>query len=228
MMGNHTTQRNHYSSAGRRQAPVEAGTPYRTDVMRNNTNYDDLSKLVVIAFRTYSAIEGKIGPLSARNTGNDLFILTQDWLTEMIKNSYGMNCKTFEAMIESVERFYGVYRNAKRLPTPHIITHRGIQFSQEQFTITQVDVKEYLASSKNKDRTFNITSVHRVNVEGADPFFIENMKYGSYKHLIVRPKLGNAGTPTIDKWEVLLFERDVGYLIDHVDSNKNPRYNGSM
>jgi len=46
--------------------------------------------------------------------------------------------------------------------------------------------------------------------------------------LILRPKLGKLGMPSTSKWEVLVYKKNHGYIIDHVDSHINPKFSGKF
>lgn len=203
-------------------------TPYRTDIVRTVNDYDDLAHQLVITFKTYQALENKIAPLVSRNFGNDTFILSRDWIEEIVKNTYGMNSVMYRRFIDAIERFFIKYKSTRRLPSPHIISHRSVHFGEGLFEINKIDLEKYLSSTSYRVRNFKVTSVHMISVDGLEPFYIENMRSGKFKYLILRPKLGKAGTPIVDKWEILLYNSNPGYLVDHIDTDKNPRYNGRI
>jgi len=202
--------------------------PYRTDIVRMTSNYDDIGHQVVGTYRTYLELESKVAPLIARNSDNDLFLLTKERIGEMVKNSHGMNPTMFRHLLDSVEKFFLKNKSKRRLPSPHIISHRSVQYGEVLFTIDEIDVAKYLEQTKNRVRNFKVNTVHKVEVEGLNPFYIENMRRGNYRHMILRPKLGKSGAPMPDRWEILLFGSSLGYLVDHIDTDKNPRYNGSI
>jgi hypothetical protein len=62
------------------------------------------------------------------------------------------------------------------------------------------------------------------------PIYVENLslKPEDVGFVIVRPRLGKLGTPNLSRWEVLLYRQPHGYLIEHVDSEINPRYCGTL
>jgi hypothetical protein len=203
--------------------------PYRTDIVRVSNRYDDLANQVVVTYKTYAEIESKTSSLVARNSDNTGFFLTKDWLDDMVgKNRYGMNSVMYRRLLESVEKFYLKNKSTKRLPIPHVISHRSAHFGEGLFAVTQVDHEKYLEATKSRVRNFKVSSVHKLEIDGLGPFYIENMRTGSYKYLIVRPKLGKSGAPMPDRWEVLLFTENLGYNVSHIDTEKNPRYNGSI
>ena len=202
--------------------------PYRTDIVRPSNRYDDLARQIIITFKTYQEIESKISPLVSRNIGNSFFVMSKDLMNTMVKNSFGMNSFMYNRLLDSIERFYTSNKLMKRLPNAHIISHRSVHFSDSLFEIEQVDVEQYLKETQNRERNFKVVTVHKINVGGLTPFYIENMRRGNYKYLVLRPKLGKSGAPQPDKWEVLFYTTNFGYNVEHVDSDKNPRYNGTI
>jgi hypothetical protein len=211
-----------------RTTPTIDDAPYRTDIVRATNRYDDLARQIIITFKTYQEVESKIAPLVARNSGNLMFILSKEGMLEIIKNSFGMNNLMFSRFLDGIERFYAKHKMMKRLPSPHIISHRSVHFGESLFHIEQVDVEQYLKLTQNRDRNYKVSTVHKIEVGGLDPFYIENMRRGNYKYIVLRPKLGKSGAPMPDKWEILLYNTNLGYNVEHVDSDKNPRYNGTL
>jgi hypothetical protein len=202
--------------------------PYRTDVVRPTTDFDDLAREVVTTFNTYCRIESNVSPLVARNVDNNIFILSKDWIHEKVKNSFKMESIMYGKMLDSVVAFYAKNKISKRLPSPHIISHRSVHYTDQLFDIFEIDKNEYLKLSPNKVRNFRVDTVHQLNIFQIGTLYIENMRKGTYKYLVLRPKLGKSGAPTIDRWEVLLFKSHQGYMIEHIDTDKNPRYNGNI
>lgn len=203
--------------------------PYRTDIVRVSNRYDDLASQIVVTYKTYAEIESKTAALVSRNSDSFGFFLTRDWIDEAIgKNRFGMHGVMYRRLLEATEKFYLKNKTSKRLPIPHIISHRSAHFGDGLFEVTRVDHEKYLEATKHRERNFKVTSVHKVSIDGLSPFYIENMRSGTYKYLIVRPKLGKSGAPMPDRWEVLLFSSDMGYNVAHIDTEKNPRYNGSI
>jgi len=202
--------------------------PYRTDIVKLNNRFDDLARQIIITYKTYSDIEEKIAPLVARNSSNTSFFLTREWIDEQIKNSYNMNPSMYRRLLENIEKFYQKHKSSKRLPSPHIISHRSVHFGEGLFEIKPIDITKYLEATKDHIRNFKVNSVHQINVDGINSFYIENMRYAKYRYMILRPKLGKSGAPMPDKWEILLFTSDLGYNVEHIDTEKNPRYNGNI
>lgn len=205
-----------------------ANAPYRTDILRTTDSYDDLGKQLVITHKTYAEIENHVAPFVSRNAGNGMFVLTKEWINAKVKNAYGMNVFMYNRMLDAVEKFFIEFKNSRRLPSPHIISHRSIHFSEGLFEITQVDTQDYLNQTIRKDRRFKVNTVHKIEVAGLKPFYIENMRNGNYKYLVLRPKLGKSGGFSIDRWEILLYHVNFGYNVTHIDTDKNPRYNGTI
>jgi hypothetical protein len=202
--------------------------PYRTDITRTINRYDDLAKQLVITYKTYAEIESNVAPFVARNADNSMFVLTKEWIHEKVKNNHGMNSFMYNRLLNSVEEFFTQYRTSRRLPSPHIISHRSIHLCEGLFDVKQVDTETYLKESPDRNRGFKVNTVHAIEIGGCRPFYIENMRKGNYKYMILRPKLGKSGAPTIDRWEILLYHVNFGYYVQHIDTDKNPRYNGMI
>jgi hypothetical protein len=202
--------------------------PYRTDVVRPSSKYDDLAKQVVVSYKTYESVEAHVSPLVSRNIDNSMFILTKDLIHERVQNGYRMNSFMYNRLLDAVEKFYLKNRHTNRLPSPHIISHRSIHYCDGMFEITKVDTEKYLQSTRNRVRNYKVNSVHMIEISGLDPLYIENMRGGDYKYLMLRPKLGKSGAPAMDRWEILLYLTNFGYNVTHIDTDKNPRYNGTI
>jgi hypothetical protein len=202
--------------------------PYRTDIVRPSNHFDDLAKQVIVTYKTYADVESHVAPLIARNIDNGVFLLTKEWIDERVKNCFGMNSFMYKRLLDAVEKFYLKNRTTKRLPNPHIISHRSVHFCDGLFEITLIDTEKYLAATSSRARNYKVNSVHKIDVGGFEPFYIENMRKGDFKYMILRPKLGKSGAPTIDRWEILLYQSNFGYNVEHIDTDKNPRYNGTI
>jgi hypothetical protein len=133
----------------------------------------------------------------------------------------------YTRLLDAVEKFYMKNKNSRRLPSPHIISHRSVHYCEGLFEITQVDTDKYLQENKCV-RNFKVNTVHKIEVAGHKPFYIENMRRGNYKYMVLRPKLGKSGAPSLDHWEILLHNTNFGYNVEHIDTDKNPRYNGTI
>lgn len=201
--------------------------PYRTDIVRPTGRYDDLAKLVVVSYKTYESIERLVSPTVSRNVDNSFFVLTKEWINETLQNGYRMNTFMYSRLLDAVEKFYSNNRS-KRLPSPHIISHRSVHYCAGMFDITHIDTDTYLQSTSNRVRNYKVTSVHRLDINGLEPLYIENMRSGNYKYLMLRPKLGKSGAPAMDRWEIQLYLTNFGYNVEHIDTDKNPRYNGTI
>jgi hypothetical protein len=121
-------------------------------------------------------------------------------------------------------------RGKRTLIQPNPSSHHSAQFPSGTFTITSVnDKKPSLRDDKSVRK--EAKTLHKIEFFGAEyPVYIENLTIpvDQINFVIVRPKLGKLGTPCTNRWEVLLFKKQHGYLVDHVDSNLNPRWSGIM
>jgi hypothetical protein len=73
--------------------------------------------------------------------------------------------------------------------------------------------------------------IYKLELYGAEnPVYLENLMIPpeQIQFLILRPKLGKLGTPSTSRWEVLLYKKPMGYLVEHVDSDLNPRWSGIL
>lgn len=204
--------------------------PYRTDLLRITNNYEDLCKSLVSTFNTYSELETKIAPYVAKNVNNGFQSgISKDWIKENIKTGTNMHPVMYYRMIEGIEMFYRQTKGMKRLPSPHIVSHRSIHYGEGLFNIRQVfNVEEYLKKTESRQRKYVVNSVHEIQLDGLDSIYIENLRGTGFKYLMIRPKLGKSGIPSVSNWEVLLSKTNHGYLIDHIDTDKNPHYNGTL
>ena len=203
---------------------------YRTDIIRPISNYDDLAKALYCTVKTYQLIESKIAPLIAKqiNAGAMFAFVTKEWIRENVSSNNGMHPIMYNRMLDSIELFYSKHKGMRRLPSPHIVSHRSVHYGEGMFSFEQIDVEKYLKMTPNKDRKYTVNTVYKVYVDGLEPFYIENLRGSGFKYMLFRPKLGKTGMPNMTSWEALFFKTNPGYMIDHIDTDKNPRYNGTL
>ena len=154
--------------------------------------------------------------------------------TDEIKAAVGrprscINSSTYSKFIESLFQFALKSKGRKALIQPNPTTHHSAQFPAGTFNISVVENPPALRDDKGVRA--KAKTIHRIEFFGCDsPVFVENLQMpaDAVKFVIVRPKLGRLGSASIKKWEVLLFRQQHTYLIEHVDSELDPRWAGKM
>jgi hypothetical protein len=204
-------------------------SPYRTDIIRITSDYEDLSKALFSTFNTYQTLERKIAPYVAKNVNAGFPPgISREWIKENVSTGAGMHPVMYIRMCECIETFFRESKGMKRLPYPHIVSHRSVHYGEGLFSIKPVlDIEPYLERTKSRVRKYAVNTVHEVEIDGLDTLYIENLRGTGFKYLMLRPKLGKTGMPSVKNWEALLLKNNPGYLIDHIDTDKNPRYNGT-
>lgn len=193
--------------------------------------FDDVLNVIEGTYRAYSKITEILGPYNAKQLGHDYPYSppSKEYLQEMSKRApKGLSDFVYNAMLTSAVRFCSSHKGKKQLATPHPSTHHSAHYPDGTFEI------EYLENvlpkiHKTQNLNFVAKSLAKISVIGInDPIYVENLKERNYKYIIIRPKLGKLGTASAIHWEALFYTQNFGFLIDHCDSNLNPRYSGIL
>lgn len=198
----------------------------KLDVFRPDNNYADLIKIVACYYEMYSKAVEYVGPWLAKQRGMTFLSPDKTEIKDFLgKDRPQMSFRAKSCFIDSVIAFLDRHKGKKTLITPSPSSHHSAQFPKGTFEISLVDKPVF-----NMTRNLNSTGkVHRIDFAGAEqPVFLENLRLhtNDIKFIILRPKLGKLGTPNILRWEVLLYKKPHGYLIDHTDSQLNPKWSG--
>jgi len=208
--------------------------PYavRKDALRiSNENFTDLERLVVLTFDLYKKIHRVATPYIARQLGSGVFIPpSRELFSENIRVSNNLlESALFSKMVSSTIDFYSKNKGKKQLVEPHPSLHHSVQFSGNQFRLTEVENTKAIANSLNKKFNYEVKSLLQLEIldqGNIKPIYFDNLKLEKFDYLILRPKMGKTGVPVVKYWEALFYRQSHGYLIDHVDSEINPRYCG--
>ena len=208
--------------------------PYavRKDALRiSNENFTDLERLVVLTFDLYKKIHRVATPYIARQLGSGVFIPPpRELFSENIKVSNNLlESALFSKMVTSTIDFYSKNKGKKQLVEPHPSLHHSVQFHSSQFRLTEVENTKAIANSLNKKFNYEVKSLLQLEIldqGNIKPIYFDNLKFEKFDYLILRPKMGKTGVPVVKYWEALFYRQSYGYLIDHVDSEINPRYCG--
>jgi len=199
------------------------------DAFRSAADYSDLLKVVACYYEMYSKCVNFMGPWIAKQ--QQLTFLPPD--KEDIKAALGkeraaISFRARSAFVEAVVQHTIKTRGKKALITPNPSTHHSAQFPSGTFQITAINENKPVLKDDKGVRQ-KAALIHQIDFFGAEyPVYIENLRLPpeQIRFIILRPKLGKLGMPSVTRWEVLLFKNPHGYLVDHVDSHLNPRWAG--
>lgn len=208
--------------------------PYavRKDALRISTeSFNDLERLVVLTFDLYKKIHRVAAPYIARQLGSGIFIPpSRELFSENIRVSNNLlESALFSRMVSSTIDFYSNNKGKKQLTEPHPSLLHSVQFSADKFRLSEVENTKAIANSLNKKFNYEVKSLLRLDIlDHGDikPIYFDNLKLEKFDYLILRPKMGKTGVPVVKYWEALFYRKSYGYMIDHVDSEINPRYCG--
>ena len=193
---------------------------YRTNVYRGaGIGMLDLVDRLTGSLLTYKSLVDYTSPLISKNTSNSFFYISGDELKDNVKRHHLMNPIMFTKMISSTVKHFKNTKYRVKLAEPHPLTHRSFQIASDLFTLDKIDTNEYLDGVGSRKRNYTVKSVHRVTSSLVDDFYIENLRDGSYSHLILRPKFGH-GSAKLTEWEVVIHKTvQDSYLITHIDTD---------
>jgi hypothetical protein len=200
------------------------------DAFRETTDFSDLMIIVASYYEMYSKATSYIGPWISRQLGGTMFIPPDK---EEIKRALGkerasISYRARNAFIDSLLKFLMQTKGKKTLIMPSPSSHHSAQFQGGTFNISQVSQPNLRDEQAVRKKA---KTIHSIEFFGAAaPVYIENLSLPVDKinFVILRPKLGKLGTPSSNRWEVLLYSKPHSYLIDHVDSHLSPRYAGVL
>lgn len=201
------------------------------DAYRPTTEFTDLLRIVAAYYEMYGRAVSFVGPYISKQKSATIFIPPDK---EDIKSAIGKTRSTISfravsSFVESLHRFFYKSKGKKALIEPSPTTHHSAQFPQGTFEITKVSDAVQLRDDKGPRQAAK--NLFKIELFGADaPIYVENLliPVDQVKFIIIRPKLGRLGSPSVSRWEVLFYRAAHGYIIDHVDSNLNPRWAGIM
>jgi hypothetical protein len=203
----------------------------RRDALRlENETFSDLEPLIVSAFQLYSKIHKIAAPYNSRQLDNDIYVPPSREMFRLKRNLGFFESALYTKMVTATIQFYEEHHGKKQLPEPHPSVIHSIQFSKNDFIVTPIGKSSELDLKLNKrvDGKTNISKIEILNHGNLKPIYVENINGSDFGYLILRPKLGKTGVPVVKFWEALIFplSQKSNYLIDHIDSNINPRYSG--
>lgn len=213
-----------------------ADRPYtaRRDALRTtNETFQDLERLVVMTYELYRKIHKVATPYNNKQHGNSHYIppSRELFMSNSRVSSSLLESSLFSKMVTSTIDFYTKNKGKKQLIEPHPSLHHSVQFSGSHFRLTEVENTKAIAAVLNKKFNREVSTLTRLEIlDHGDikPIYFENMKIEKFEYLILRPKMGKTGVPVVKYWEALFYRQPYHYLIDHVDSNINPRYCGMI
>lgn len=204
----------------------------RHDALRSTTDFSDLMKIVATYYEMYSRAVTFVGPWIAKQASATFFLLPdKDTIKVALgKERSSMSFRARSAFIDALVIHMFKHKGKKTLINPNPSSHHSAQFPEGTFQITKIALPVALRTDKV---TESISRGPQFKIEffgSEEPVYVTDLKIppDQVKFIILRPKLGKLGMPSTSKWEVLLYKQQHGYLVDHVDSDLNPRWSGVM
>ena len=205
----------------------------RKDALRPSSfSFIDLERLVVSTFDAYRKIHRVVTPFINRQNGNSSFEPpTRELFSSNLRAGGDLTESAMVSrMITATIDFYTKNKGKKQLIEPHPSILHSVQLQKADFRLTEVEDAKEILPTLNKNlhhaKTRNILKLEILNHGKIAPIYFDNLKLEKYQYLILRPKMGKTGVPVVNYWEALFYKQHHGYIIDHVDSEINPRYCG--
>lgn len=208
----------------------------RLDALRpiDQHSFDDLGRIVATYYEMYRCVNAFLGPWNAKQVGSTFPYQPPE--REQLRQALGrprpwISDRAHTALIEAAINFCTASKGRRQLITPSPVTHHSAQFARSAFSIRVVRDKMDFYRAPGTKAPDIVKICWELQLAGAtSPVFIENapLKPEEVGFIILRPRLGKQGIPSPSRWEVLLYRQPLGYLIEHVDSELNPRYCGTL
>ena len=200
----------------------------RCDALRSNQSYGDLIKIVQAYYDMYDKGAKFLTPWISRQNNSYLpFQIPEkdDFKQIMGKPKSAIHPVMYHNFISESLNFVFKHKGKRTLISPHPTTHHSAQFSVGTFSITKVDNNKIARRATQRKTLFEISFFG-----SNEPVYVENLQLipEHVKFIILRPKIGKLGTASVTNWEILFYKSSHSYLINHVDSDLNPRYAGVL
>ena len=201
------------------------------DVFRQTPDYGDLLRIVAAYYELYTKAYSFSGPWIAKQTATNFMAPDKNEIVSALgKPRNVISPIIYSKFIDSLFQFIITSKGKKALAYPDPTTIHSAQFAVGTFSIRKVEDPKVLAGLRKNPKYRNLP-MYELNVFGCEqPLYIAGMvgRAQDIKHVIVRPKLGKLGTPSVSNWEVLLSTTNLHYKIDHTDSQLNPKWAGKL
>lgn len=182
----------------------------RFDAHRESGDYNDLLRLIASSYDMYDRGYKILGPWINRSRDANIAIPPdKQTLAQATKPRSNVSHLVHNSFVDALYNFALQSKGKRQMINPDPATHHSAQFIKGTFTIKGNEVHLFGCS---------------------EPLIVSGSQLlsESISFIIVRPKLGKLGTASVKNWEILFYKQPHGYLIDHVDSNLNPRWSGIM
>lgn len=207
---------------------------FRADIkVPKGHSFEHMGNVIAAHYRVYEKLEKLISAynIRQRNKSDTYIPPTLDWLSEMMgpnKASLVTNV-TYKAMLTAAVNFCHKFQGNMNIPYASPVTHHSVQYQHHMFIIEDVSKEKELHVKLGIPATLKLFSLSLAGVDET-LYFVPpaGLKINSVGHILVRPRLGKLGVPSMTNWEVLGFNKRWDYIINHVDSQANPRWAGSL
>jgi hypothetical protein len=182
----------------------------RMDARKISGDYSDLLRLIASSYDMYDRGYRILGPWINRTRDMDIAIPPdKSTLTSSTKPRSNVSHLVHTSFVDALYNFALQSKGKRQMINPDVATHHSAQFVNGTFIIKGNEVHLFGCS---------------------EPLIVSGSQLlpESIGFIIVRPKLGKLGTASATNWEILFYKQPLGYQIDHVDSNLNPRWSGIM
>jgi len=206
----------------------------RHDALRptDQHSFEDVANVVAATYELYVRAANFVGPWNAKQVGSNFPYQApeREQLTAAVRRPRACIADlTHWSFIDSVISFCHQAKGRRQLIAPSPATHHSAQFVSGTFTARPTFDKILLHYPRGVRPSAPLRALAEIKLLGISaPIYVENptIKLTEVKHLIIRPRMGKLGTTNLSRWEVLFFKRNSGYLIEHVDSQINPKFCG--
>lgn len=189
--------------------------------------FQDHLRIVAAYYEMYEKGYRFMGPWISRQIGSSLPAIPPS--PETIEQCIGkpravVSGHAYYAFIEALYQFAIKSKGKRQLISPDQSSHHSAQFPRGTFTIKRVENVQLAGQHVGSHK-----SLHEIRVFGTESaLYVKDFQLNTDEigFIIVRPKLGKLGTASVMNWEVLFYRTPHGYLIDHTDSNLNPKWSG--
>ena len=186
----------------------------RLDASKKSGDYGDTLRVVAAHYDLYEKGYKFLSPWISRSQSSTITIPPDraTILSVIGKPRQVIHSIVHNSFVDALVQFAIKSKGRRQMISPDPTSHHSAQFPLGTFSIERVNAK-----------------THAISLFGcSEELLVDGLQLHpeSIGFIIIRPKIGKLGTASAIRWEVLFFKQQLGYQIDHVDSNLNPRHVG--
>lgn len=200
----------------------------RKNAYRPTLDFGDALHVIASYYDLYAKATEYVSPWISRTRGTNTPFNVEEFKSTLGGHRPSISPIVKGNFIRAIDSFVKKNKGLKNLITPNPSTHHSAQFPRGTFEISKVPPLMLNMNRNIRKSAKDVFAIHFYGMK--EPFYIEDLSLplDKVQFIILKPRMGKLGTASAINWEVQLFPTNLGFSLDHTDSNSNPRYAGVL